>query len=101
MRALPIEPIGGSPSFVTGIALVRGRPTPVVDLVRLSIPAAPTGSDYRRFVTIRSGERVVALAVDDVVGVMSISSNTLGELPPLLAEAADGAIASSGPSTPS
>ena len=32
MRALPVEPIPGAPSFVPGLAIIRGAPMPVVDL---------------------------------------------------------------------
>jgi purine-binding chemotaxis protein CheW len=31
MRPLPIEPLGGMPGFVQGIAIIRGAPVPVVD----------------------------------------------------------------------
>ena len=35
MRPLPIEPIAGMPHFVRGIALIRGAPTPVVNLMAI------------------------------------------------------------------
>jgi chemotaxis signal transduction protein len=33
MRPLPVEPISSVPSFVQGISIIRGIPTPVVDLL--------------------------------------------------------------------
>ena len=32
MRPLPIEPVAGTPGFVRGVSVIRGAPTPVVDL---------------------------------------------------------------------
>src|ERR1039458_3558579 len=69
MRPLPIGPLAGAPPGVSGLAVIRGAPVPVVDLSRLFssdvgyIEVAPT-----RFVTVRVGQRVVALAVDRVEG---------------------------------
>jgi purine-binding chemotaxis protein CheW len=80
MRPLPVEPLAAAPSFVSGLSVIRGATVPVVSLgVLLSGAAAlPT-----RFVTIKTGPRYVALAVDAVVGVRTFSA--AGEqLPPLL-----------------
>ena len=35
MRPLPVEGLPAAPSFVAGVALIRGVPTPVVDLAAL------------------------------------------------------------------
>jgi chemotaxis signal transduction protein len=35
MRPLRIEPVGGTPGFVRGVSMIRGAPTPVVDLKAL------------------------------------------------------------------
>jgi chemotaxis signal transduction protein len=35
LRPLPIEPVAGTPSFVRGMSVIRGKPTPVVDLKAL------------------------------------------------------------------
>jgi chemotaxis signal transduction protein len=35
MRPLPIQPVAGTPSFVRGVSVIRGTPTPVVDLKAL------------------------------------------------------------------
>jgi purine-binding chemotaxis protein CheW len=46
-----------------------------------------------RFVSIRIGERTVALAVDAVLGVRAIADDDLRELPPLLGGASGDVIA--------
>ena len=35
MRPLPIKSVAGTPGFVRGVSVVRGAPTPVVDLKAL------------------------------------------------------------------
>jgi purine-binding chemotaxis protein CheW len=82
MRPLPIEPLAGTPSFVVGVSVVRGSPIPVIDAARLlgcsdSLPAA-------RWVAMRVGSRAAALAVDEVLGVTSLTNDALGDLPPIL-----------------
>jgi purine-binding chemotaxis protein CheW len=88
MRPLPIEPLADMPSFVRGLALIRGRPTPVVDARQLLGSAAqqPAG----RFVTLRCGpveaRRVAALAVDAVLDIIALEPTSLTELPELLGD---------------
>ncbi len=84
MRPLPTEPLAGAPPFVLGLAIVRGRPLPVVDMGHL---LGGQESHPGRFVTVRIGERQVALALDGVLGVHTITSESLYELPPLLRDA--------------
>lgn len=88
MRPLPIEPIAGTPNFVRGVSLIRGAPTPVLDLGALLKNGEPSAT-YGRFVTMKLvGERRVAIGVDNVVGVRNLESTEIGELPPLLGDAA-------------
>lgn len=86
MRPLPTEPLAHLPDFVDGLALIRGRPTPVLDTHRLLgaelAPRAPG-----RYVTVRLGARSVALAVDGVLGIRRLEPSQVAELPPLLREA--------------
>lgn len=89
MRALPIEPVAGTPSFVRGLSVIRGVPSPVVDLAVLLGASAGIG---RRFVTLRLGDRQVALSVDAVLGVRELEPWTIQELPPLLQGASQDAI---------
>jgi purine-binding chemotaxis protein CheW len=82
MRPQPVEPLAGAPEGVRGVSLIRGLPTPVVDLAILLTNDRDSLST--RFVTIRAGERMVALSVDAVLGVREFGSASLSECPPLL-----------------
>jgi purine-binding chemotaxis protein CheW len=85
MRPLPVEALAGMPAYVSGLALIRGVPMPVIDVGRLLF-----GSDERpaiaRFVTVNAGPRRAALAVGDVIGVRALPAASLGELPALFRE---------------
>jgi purine-binding chemotaxis protein CheW len=89
MRPLSVEPISDVPLFVQGVSIIRGIPTPVVDLGALL--GAPNGP-AERFVTLRAGARQVALSVDSVLGVRELDASKIGELPPLLQGASKDAI---------
>jgi purine-binding chemotaxis protein CheW len=69
MRPLPVEPLAGVPPYVRGVAIVRDRPTAVVDATAL-VGGHPGSAS--RFVTLRAGDRPIALAVDAVVGIATI-----------------------------
>jgi purine-binding chemotaxis protein CheW len=81
MRPLPVESIAGMPPFVRGVSIIRGVPTPVVDLG--AVLGAPGGA-AERIVTLRLGDRQVALSVDAVLGVRDLDLSAIQELPPLL-----------------
>ena len=82
---MPIESLT-SPSFVQGLSIIRGVPTPVVDAgALLGATDAPRST---RLVVLRLDARRVALAVEDVLGVRTIPAASLAELPPLLRDAA-------------
>ena len=86
MRPLPLEELANMPSFVRGVALIRGRPTPVIDGgVLLGSPARQQGASTR-LLTLKMGERRVALWVDAVVGIRGIEGAALEELPLVLRE---------------
>ena len=84
MRPLVVESIAGAPDFVQGLAIVRGTPVPVVDAATLLTGGA---SHPTRFVTVKTGSRRVALAVDAVVGIRAIPGGSLDALPPLFQDA--------------
>jgi purine-binding chemotaxis protein CheW len=93
MRPLPVEQIAGVPSFVRGVSIIRGVPTPVVDLgVILGTPGGLAG----RFVTLHLGDRQVALSVNAVLGVRDLDASTIQELPPLLQDVSKDFIAAIG-----
>ena len=85
MRALPIKPVAGSPRCVSGLCIIRGAPVPVVD-VGLLIGDRPTRIE--RLITVRTGDRTVALAAEAVPGIWSVEREKLDRLPPLLRDAA-------------
>lgn len=95
MRPLPIEPVAWTPGFVRGVSVIRGAPTPVVDLKAL-LENGENSASYGRFVTMKLGERQVALGVDGVVGLRNLDSAQLGELPPILRDVAADLIAAIG-----
>jgi chemotaxis signal transduction protein len=81
MRALPVERLAGAPAIVCGLAVIRGEPTPVVDPAVL-FDDKPARCE--RFVTVRTGSRTIAFAVEAVVGLREIAADDLEKLPPLL-----------------
>ena len=66
MRPLPVEPLADAPAFLRGLSVIRGAPVPVLDLGRLlgQAKTAPT-----RLITVRVGDRVLGLAVTEVIAV--------------------------------
>jgi purine-binding chemotaxis protein CheW len=84
MRPLPIEPMPDAGDGVLGLSVIRSAPTVVVDLGRVLDANAGAPS---RFVTIRTGPRTVALAVEEVLGVRTLDAAALHTMPPLLANA--------------
>lgn len=87
MRPLPVEPMAGSPSFVAGLCVIRGRAVPVVHAAALVDGVEPTPQPRRppaRFVTVKGDGYPVALAVDSVVGIRPIPPASMHRLPPLL-----------------
>jgi purine-binding chemotaxis protein CheW len=91
MRPLPIERVAGAPLYVRGLSIIRGTPTPVVDTALLcSGHAVPS----HRLVTVKAGSRVIALAVDRVLGVRWLKTDE--PLPPLLREAASDMVSAIG-----
>jgi purine-binding chemotaxis protein CheW len=92
LRPLPLRPVSDLPvpSFLLGLSVIRGQPVPVVDLGDLlgaREEAAPT-----RWVTLRVGERRVALAVEAVLRVARGEELERRPLPPLLAGAGRSAV---------
>jgi purine-binding chemotaxis protein CheW len=85
MRPLPIEAWIGTTDVVRGLSVIRGVPVPVVDLGRLV--GASGNCLSTRFVAIRVGERLVALAVDAVLDIREFDPTVRTQMPPLLSDA--------------
>jgi purine-binding chemotaxis protein CheW len=83
MRPLPIQHVAGVPGFVCGVSVIRGTPTPVVDLKAL-LENCENSPSYGRFVSLKLEYHRVVIGVDSVVGLINLDSTQLGELPPLL-----------------
>lgn len=91
MRPLPIERLPGAPPFLLGVAVIRGAPSPVVDLAQLL--------DERRskptyFVATGQGDRRVALTIDGVIGVRPMPHAPSDGFPSVVESAAAGFVAS-------
>ena len=83
MRPMPIETIACTSTFIRGLSIIRGMPTPVIDLGRLS---GPEETHATRFVLITTGSRRIALMADSVLGIRSVPQESLQGLPPLLGD---------------
>ena len=81
VRPLPVEPLAGIPPFVRGLCVLRGVPTPVVDVRVLLGGESAVATGPRRFVGTRTDRSTVALAVDAVVGVRDLPLDLLYDLP--------------------
>lgn len=88
LRPLPVEALAGAPSGVSGLAIVRGAPMPVVDVAAL----LGGGGSCTRFLIARAGERKIALAVDAVLGIRALDPSVWRELPPLVHGACSGVV---------
>lgn len=93
MRPLPVEAITGAPMMVKGAAVIRGAPLPVLDLSALWQDET---EPPRRFITVKAGERHIALAVTSVEGLRYLPRKVMGEIPPLLSDARAHAVAAIG-----
>lgn len=86
MRPCPVDRVEGAPAYLLGLGLIRGQLVPVLDAgLLLSGSASSAG----RLVSLRLGERHVALSVCEVLGTRAFDDAELGGLPPLVSGAAD------------
>lgn len=66
MRPLPARPLAGTPPYVPGVAVIRGVPTPVLDVARL---LAGETTEIARFLAVRTEHGPVAFATGPVLGI--------------------------------
>jgi purine-binding chemotaxis protein CheW len=110
LRPPSYQPVAGAPSFVRGLALIRGNTIPLLDLGALlgQVTESP-----QRVITLRvgqhcnsqqgnsqqgsgqhhAGERTVGLLVQSVVGVRKLPSGLFESAPKLLGQAAEECVA--------
>lgn len=91
MRPLPTSPLAAMPPFLMGAAIIRGAVVPVVNLARLMGDAETVPPS--RFVTIALEARTVAFAVECVVGVRILKTQTVDDIPLLLQAVDTGCVA--------
>src|SRR3954449_2442585 len=84
MRPLGIRPLAGTPPFVRGITIMRGVPTPVVDVARL---IGGEQADIVRFVAVRTEHGPVAFATGEVLGIRATEPEAVGRHHSLLGAA--------------
>jgi purine-binding chemotaxis protein CheW len=86
MRPQPVRPLAGVPPYVTGVAVIRGAPTPVLSVSTLLDGDAsdPFPAPTARLVTVDRGRQPYAFAVDEVLGIRTVPEPVWRELPPLL-----------------
>jgi purine-binding chemotaxis protein CheW len=93
MRPLDVERIAGVPPFLRGLAVIRGSAVPVIDA---GVLLGDERSRPTRFVTVKAGQRRIALAVDAVIGVKTIPPGALDDLPLLFQRSDTDAVAAVG-----
>ena len=69
MRPLPTRPLAGTPPYVRGLTILRGAPSPVIDVTRL---LTGVDGDVARYVAVRAGRGPVACATGTVLGVQHV-----------------------------
>ena len=84
MRPLATHPLAGTPAFVTGICIMRGIPTLVIDVARL---LGGAGAEVARFIAVRTERGPVAFATGDIHGVRTVSTSNAGRHEALLGDA--------------
>lgn len=84
MRMLPIETVADVPSLVRGLCIIRGEPVAVIDTAVLF---GDQSTPINRLITVRTGQRIIALATESVLGIRSIAPRDLRQLPPIFRDA--------------
>ncbi len=87
VRMLGITPLPGSPPYLRGVANLRGRILPVIDLrIKLGMPAVST-TDDSRVIVISCTLGFIGMIVDRVSEVEEIGAEIIGQTPSLAAGA--------------
>jgi len=78
--------VPGAPDFIEGVIELKGLVIPVVDLRRRLGYDGKAEGRSARYVIVAVGERVMAMAVDEVIEVVRVRSSDLGPAPDLVRE---------------
>ncbi|MCY1139727.1 chemotaxis protein CheW [Actinoplanes sp. Pm04-4] len=81
MRPLETRALAGTPAFVRGITVLRGVPTPVIDVSRL-LGGGP--AEAERYLAVRTERGAIALATGEIVGIRIVEAEPTGGHPALL-----------------
>jgi purine-binding chemotaxis protein CheW len=90
MRPLATHSLAGTPAFVLGISILRGVPTPVIDVARL---LGGGQAEVTRFVAVRTERGPVAFATGDVLGIRATVAGSGTQHDALLRSAPGGLVA--------
>lgn len=93
MRPLPVRHLAGTPAFITGICVMRGEPTLVVDVARL---LGGHEAEVSRYVAVRTGRGPVAFATGPILGIRTVTADGESRQAALLGETASRLIAAVG-----
>ena len=72
MRPLATRPLAGTPPYVRGISVMRGVPTPVIDVSRL---LRGDQGEPERYVAVRTERGPVALATGPILGIRDTTAD--------------------------
>jgi purine-binding chemotaxis protein CheW len=93
MRPLATHPMAATPAYVRGICIMRGMPTPVVDVARV---LGGGEAEVARFVAVRTERGPVAFATGEVVGIRPAVADSGSGQAALLGSAPGGLVAGIG-----
>ena len=77
MRPIETRALAGTPAFVRGITVLRGVPTPVIDVSRL-LGGGTTTEQPERYLAVRTERGAVALATGEIVGIRTVEAEPTG-----------------------
>jgi purine-binding chemotaxis protein CheW len=81
MRPLPTRPLAGTPAFVRGISVLRGVPTPVIDVARL---LSGIQGEAERYIAVLADRGPAALATGPILGIHDDADARPGQAHPAL-----------------
>ncbi len=84
MRPLATHPLAGTPAYVSGICIMRGVPTLVVDVARL---LGGGQAQIARFIAVRSDQGPMAFATGEISGVLPVDADAAARHEALLGDA--------------
>jgi purine-binding chemotaxis protein CheW len=84
MRPLAVRPLAGTPPYVQGVTILRGVPTPVLDVARL---VGGETAEAERFLAVRTERGPVAFATGPVLGIRNAPADGPARHPALLSGA--------------